>query len=524
MCAVVVGVAPALSTRVAGSVSDVVDRVTAVTKKVTAATEEMLGLADDRAKLDEVRRHLGAQLAVYREAAGLTQRQLAEAVDMSRCMISQVESGTRGFSEAVWAVVDAALSTGGVLLAQHGVVANAERDHQAKVRGRRSELLHSAAQLQVATTGLDSVGSDLAEEIAKMITVLARRIGRRNAVRVVFGALAAAGLAGVNLDDCERMALAVGAPQRVDARVVESFAIALAQAKRQEDVLGPSTVVRMVIAQHNVVGELLAGGVPEKMSRPLLSVQSDMANEIGSCLVDLGDHDAAQHYLQIARKAGHDARNDACASFAAATTSHTAFLRDEAHTAMDMATVARGLAGRTHDPQLKANAELHTAAAFALGGEYGRCMAAYERARQHISGSARSGPHSLAYHATEAWLDSKLSTHLSKMNRSRAAVDAARNALSRIDPRSNRRWVNQEAFATVRLGTALTLSREVDEAARVLGAAAGTASINPRLMVELRDARAGMRQWDGTRAVTTLDEQLAELDRASARHHPSSQA
>jgi len=425
-------------------------------------------------------------------------------------MISQVESSKRGFSEAAWVVIDATLSAGGALLAQHGVVANAERDHQAKVRGRRSELLHAAAQFQAAATGLDSVGSDLAEETVKMITLLARKIGRRNAVRVVFGALAAAGLSGLNLDDCERMALAVDAPQRVDARVVESLAIALAQFKRQEDTLGPSAVVRTVVAQYDVVGALLAGDVPEKMSRPLLSVKSAMAEEIGSCLVDLGDYDAAQHYLQQARKAGHDARNDACASFAAAGTSHAAFLRDEAHTAMDMATVARSLAARTTDPQLKANAELHTAAAFALGGQYGRCMAAHERARQHISGSAKSAPTSLAYHATEAWLDSKLSTHLFKLNRSEAAVHAARNALARIDPQSDWGCISQ-AFATVRLGTALTLSREVDEAARVLGAAASAASLNPRLMVELRDARAGMRQWDGTRAVKTLDEQLAPL-------------
>lgn len=499
-----------------------VDRVAAVTeKRVTAATEAMLGLAADRAKLDAVRRELGQQLARYRQGAGFSQRQLAEAAGISRCTVSLVESSKRGFSEAAWAVVDAALSADGALLTHHGVVADAEREHHAKVRRRRSELLHAAAQVQEGSAGLDSAGSDLAEEIVKMITRLARQMGRRDAVRVVFGALAVAGLSGVvDVDDFERMALAVGSPQRVDARVVESFAIALTQFKRQQRTLGPSAVVGAVVAQYDVVQGLLAGGCPEGLTRPLLTVQSDMAREIGSYQIDLGNQDAAQRYLQEARRAGHDAQNRACSARAAAVMSHLAFLRGEMHTAKDMAAVARSLAAGTSDSQLKAESEQYTASAFALDGQHGRCMAAHERAIQLLSGGTGSTPNSLAHFVDETWLTTKQTVCLVKLDRPRAAVDAASNALARLDRQPGRRNVQLHAFAKVRLGAALVLSEEVDEAARVLGDVASVAGVNPRLAVELRDARAGMRQWERTRAVKTLDEQLAAC-RGESVHPPS---
>ncbi len=60
----------------------------------------------------------------------------------------------------------------------------------------------------------------------------------------------------------------------------------------------------------------------------------------------------------------------------------------------------------------------------------------------------------------------------------------------------------------VRLGHALVLSKEIDEAARVLGDAATDAHLYPRLTQELHTARTLMQPWDHTPAVKTLDAQL----------------
>ncbi len=54
------------------------------------------------------------------------------------------------------------------------------------------------------------------------------------------------------------------------------------------------------------------------------------------------------------------------------------------------------------------------------------------------------------------------------------------------------------------------LCEEIGEAARVLGAAAVTASASPspRLTADLRATRAQLQPWQETQAVTTLDAQL----------------
>lgn len=261
---------------------------------------------------------------------------------------------------------------------------------------------------------------------------------------------------------------------------------------------------------------LLAGGCPDRLRPSLLAVKSNMASAIGFYQVDLGHYDAARRCFQDARVAGQDARNAACAAYAAANMSHLAFLRDETHTAMDMAAAARSLAARTDDPHLKANTEQRASSAYALDGQHGPCLAAYERAQEFLASSTVSAPGSLAYWVHEAWLDSQLSICLSKLDRPGAAVDAASNALARFD----RKYVCSYAFAQVRLGAALVLSKEIGEAARVLGDVASQASLAPRLSAELRAARAGMRQWEATQAVKALDEQLAAsgLVLPGARH------
>jgi hypothetical protein len=52
---------------------------------------------------------------------------------------------------------------------------------------------------------------------------LAQLLGRRDAIRVASWALGALGLAGLDPDECTRVARALDAPHRVDARVVNNY-------------------------------------------------------------------------------------------------------------------------------------------------------------------------------------------------------------------------------------------------------------------------------------------------------------
>ncbi|MGH3565590.1 MAG: helix-turn-helix domain-containing protein [Pseudonocardia sp.] len=478
-------------------------------------TTEDVDIEAERARVNALRRELGDRLGKYRQAAGVTQRILGETLGRTRTMMSRIESGARGMTAEQWAVADEVCGAQGALITAHRALAAAELEYGTHALVGRRAAQRAAAQVEVdalkATplshaAGLAGVRNELAEELMQVITKLVRRMGRRDAMRVAGLTFATVGLSGLDGDECVRVAQALDSPHRVDAQVIRNLAVTLAHCKRQEDALGPAEVLPTVVAQHGVVQRLRAGGCPEGgLSRSLLALESDMASAIGGYLLDQGDPDGAARYFRLARKAGHDARSPGCAAYAAANMSQVARLSGEAHTAMDTAAAARSLAARTDDPRLKALAEQRAADAYALDGDHGLCLAAHMRAKELVAGDSGSAPASPAYWVHEGWLDSRLSVDLTTLNRPKGAVESASNALAHND-RSH--W-GIYAFALVYLGAALVADREIGEAARVLGDAAGLADTSPRLTAELRAARAGMAPWQGTPAVRTLDEQLA---------------
>ena len=257
---------------------------------------------------------------------------------------------------------------------------------------------------------------------------------------------------------------------------MENLAITLTRCKRLEDTLGPYEVLDTVVAQHRLVRRIVAGGCPANLVKPLTVVESNVASAIGGYLIDMGRFEAANGYFAQARKAGHRAGNPACAAYAAANASYAAFLRGDTPTALDTAAAARSLAARTADGRLKALAEQRAAAACALDGQYGPSMAACARAQEFLASSSMVAPESLAYWVHEGTLDSHRSMFLCLLGTPREAGEVASNAKARF----NRTYVNSYARCQVRLGHALVLSKEIIEAAHVLGDAASHASLAPR--------------------------------------------
>ncbi len=337
-----------------------------------------------------------------------------------------------------------------------------------------------------------------------VVTRLVRSLGRRDAMRLAGWVLAAMGLSGLDADEYARVAQAVESPQRVDPQVIQNLAATLAQCKRLEDKLGPCEVLDTVLAQHGLVRRLREGGCPDGLIKPLRLVESNMASTIGTCLVNMNHPETAMGYFAQARRAGHDAGNPACAAYAAANACMAAFLRGDTPTALDTAAAARSLAARTGDTQLQALAEQMAAAAYARDGQYGPCMAASSRAHELLDSPNGRAADSPAYWMHHGTVDSQRSLFLCLLGRPKDAVDAATNARARF----NRTFVGSYGRCQVRLGHALVLSREVTEAARVLGDAAGHASQSPRLTHELHTTRALMRPWENTKPVRTLDTQL----------------
>jgi transcriptional regulator with XRE-family HTH domain len=485
-------------------------------------------LTADRVRLRALRRSLGAHLATYRNAAGVSQPELAQAIGRTRSTVSKVEHGTRGMPKRLWEMTDGVCGADGALVREYTALAQAQQDYRSRSRAHHRQARQAAAQADAdalraspaplpAVRECDQMGGhdalpemtrvdrELAEELMHVVTKLARSLGRRDALRVAGWALGAAGLSSLDTDECTRVAQAVDSPRRVDTHVVNNLATTLAHCKRQEDTLGPCEVLDTIVAQHRIVRRLLTGGCSEGLRKPLSTVDSNMASTIGSYLISMEQPDGARRYFEHARRAGHDARNPACAAYAAAWASYTAFLRGDTCTALDTAAAARSLAARTDDAQLKSLVEQMAAGAYALDGQHGPCMAACERASEFLARGSGCAPGSLAYWVHEATVESHRCTFLVSLGEPRQAVEAATNALARYDSTP---YVHDYAYCEVKLSNALVLSQEITEAAHVLGDAASLASLSPRLTAELQATRALMQPWESTQAVTTLDAQL----------------
>jgi hypothetical protein len=135
------------------------------------------------------------------------------------------------------------------------------------------------------------------------------------------------------------------------------------------------------------------------------------------------------------------------------------------------------------------------AAACALDGQHGPCMAASARAHDLLTTANGSAPESPAYWVHHGTIDSQRSLFLCLLGKPHHAVDAAINARARY--RSSVRRVGL-AHSEIRLSYALVLSKGITDAARVLGDAASHAHLFPRLTQELHATRAMMQPWNHT--------------------------
>ncbi len=458
-------------------------------------------------------------------------------------MLSKIEHGTRAMPAALWRIADDVCGAEGVLISEHEALAAVQRDYRDRRGTHHRQTQQNAAQAQLeALAGLPAPGwpgaalpvargggcrdaawvhGELAEELVQVVTRLVRSLGRRDAMQIVGWALACVGLSGVDPDEHTRVIHAVEAPSRVDAQVVNTLALTLASCKRQEDKLGPCQVLDTVVAQHQLVHRL-QGGCPPQLRKPLSLVDSNMACSLGWYLIEMGHHDAGRRYLEHARKAAHDAGNPAYSAYAACYISNAAFLRGDTPAALDAAAAARSLAARTNDYQLKAYAEQQASAAFALDRQCAPCMAAYERAHELLThpqnGSAAESP---AYWVDHGIIDCKHSTLLSLLGQPKQALSAATAAHAQFDRTT---YVRMYGFCQVRLGHALVLSKDITEAAHILGNAASQAKLSARLTQELHATRALMQPWAATHAVKTLDAQLDACGLTSNPHAQKSPA
>jgi len=162
---------------------------------------------------------------------------------------------------------------------------------------------------------------------------------------------------------------------------------------------------------------------------------------------------------------------------------------------------------------MRVSAAQRAATAYAFDGQYKECMVEIERARDGLASAVQVSPESPVYFYNEGYLTSHESECLLRLGRSQEAAASALAGLALYD----KSVVDGYAVCTLHLGNAHLQSGEIDEAARVVGDAAGLAvqTRSARLVKEVRATRARMQPWQGTQAVSVLDDQLVACGFAS---------
>lgn len=306
-----------------------------------------------------------------------------------------------------------------------------------------------------------------------------------------------------DVEEQERLDLAVASPNRVDAQVIEHIEAALQHCKRQEDTLGSRIVLPTVLAQQHVIHDLLAG-CPSALRPRLLSVYSDMSTSIGYYFLELNDLDNARLYHEQARAAAHDADNIELGIYALCEWSYTESWRGRAATGIDLAAVAQSLVSKTEDPLMQVGAAQRAATAYAFDGQYTACMVELEKAQDGLASIGRVPAESPMYFFNEGYLTSHRSECLLRLGKPQEAAASANAGLTLYDTS----FADGYAVCTLHLGNARLQSGEINEAIRVIGDAVhlATQTHSARLVKELRTSRTRMQPWQNTPAVKELDE------------------
>lgn len=460
-------------------------------------------------------RRLGATLAAYREAAGLTQQNLADETLRERSGVAKIEGGHRDPELVWWAQADRVCRAEGALLEAYfeTEAARAEERHataratRAPVTGPDGGLALSSLSELLAGAGLTA---DEAEDAAELVRILLRWRGsvrRRTLMQVLAAVLAAVVPDGDALDpdEQERVTRAVAAPRRVDARVIEDMQTMLSAARRQEDRYGPAWVLGTVGAQRDLAHSLLVG-CPALLRPRLLTTYAALCATAGGHYVDMGQYARARQCMTEGHSAAREAGDAAQACYLACQDSFLGALTRDASSAHHWANVAQSMAPRTDDGRLCALAHQMTAAAHAAGDDHRGCMRACESG-YHALTSAASDSDSPAYWLDLGMLYSQTTAYLLRLGRFADAERTASLAYAHIGPG----YIGGRALLSVRAATARLGSGQIDGAAEALADAARLASQSPspRLARGIETTRAQMRRWEDTPAVATLDDRLA---------------
>ncbi|WP_328822388.1 helix-turn-helix transcriptional regulator [Micromonospora rubida] len=389
----------------------------------------------DPQRVDDARRALGARLAGWRNARGLTQLALAGRVPVSRTTIAGVETGRQCPDRVFWQRCELALGAGGELLAGYDGYRRLKQQldqerADAAQRARWGEVedrvppagvrgvpaveagrlpgdvgavgepggpsgLTTAAQLaDVVVAGGKDVGDEDVVNLAAMSDgrVVSLRVSRRALLELAAGVMT---LPAVTAMDVPRSSA-------VDPAVVDYFAQLRAFLVRADDRLGGLTVLSTVEQQIALIAALRRQARGELRDR-LVSTQARWSEFAGWLADDLGDRVAGERWLDRAGSLAQEADDQEFWAYVLARKAQRMVRTSDEDR---VAALARAAFRLSDTPALvRAFAAVQQAHGSVVQGDVGAFQAAIERAHSLVAdASPTSGDDSLGSFCTRPYL------------------------------------------------------------------------------------------------------------------------
>jgi len=375
-----------------------------------------------------LRRALGEQLATFRQAADLTQKQLASAACCDRTHVAHLEKGRARADERFWQAADRAVGADGVLLTAYRQFEVTRQQHERTTRDAELAAVRSKADgYRIAQAPLWHTAPTPADDEAVALE-LARRVAASDVGEDTLLQLE------LNFDD-----LAMAYP-----------------------VTAPSELLNRLREQLSYVASLMDARKTLHEHRRLVVVGAWLSLLAATVHVDLQQSAAATARLRTAASLARHAGQDEIRAWVFETEAWRRLTDGEYRRALDLSRAAQDLAPVGSSAAIQATAQ--EGRAWARLGEPRQSYAAIERVNQLVAPLKRpeQAEHhyrydpdkSVAYVATTlAWLGDP------------AAETCAREIIARLRPGEDiGRWPRRVVAANLDLALTLLVNDRLDEA------------------------------------------------------------
>jgi hypothetical protein len=454
------------------------------------------------------------------EARDVGVRALSRRTGYSAAFISQLRAGKRHPSADAAQDLDDALGAQGNLLAS----APAQETADSRRPIGKPQAAEIAAILSALPGSQRSWGGLREQEYDHLIVALvhwASQMKRRD-VLAILGAAATAAYASPVLgklspEGTERVALAASGRVRADAAVIGHIGAVVDHCMHQEDTLGPQVVLETVLAQQHLVRSLLADGAKENVQARLLSLLANISRFTGWVLFNLNDFTGAGYYYAQARSAAHEADDDAMCSMVLANWSQLATWSGDPRLGVEHALGAVAWGQRagskllvSYGCDVGARAYAAVVRRSAKGdrrADHAHCMKSLEQAHHELANAPDGDPGArLVYFYGDGQYLSTRTGCLLDMDDPEPALAIAEQSVVETDPA----FVRNVAITRLAQARAHTQLANIDAACRQVAEAARLARHNssPRLVSAVAESRETLSPWNGSAAVTVLDDEL----------------